>query len=563
MLAHLALSLGIGISLLAGPAWSQESIQLKAKGPEGQTNLRYGFGGIFFVDKNLKDEYDRLLFRIRTLKSGLDDDRIGSADTLTQLKEELKDLQTRLDNLQKEIENKKTFVSLGKIHKQTETVTFDPGPERLLVVTAKNVRVEGWNGQQVKCVLEKQVIIPDKDDSTKADEQLNSIRLIHKYGVAPQTVGKVSAEREADEQKYLAGPEASKLTEQERYVHRLVKTKQGDRYQAFQGKKIDAIAIEGLRPDEGNSTITMEISGVYYTVHYNVYDQELQRHASLTIYVPRCEAVALQDCEKGLIVNGFHGDLLVDGGKVESRGNATFQIHDLYGSLTISDLPINSLSLSFSLSAIHGSVRFLPPLTDGCTWNGLSAPYMAGLIGVGRLMASRSKSLITCKEVEGDFTASFLQADLHLDGVAGKIDVRNDFGDTSLTAETALSKTKHRLVSESGRIEARFTSNGIGSLPIQALTICGSVSADVPYSVIEDQPQEATWPAADGSACTWRGMISRRPDKIAEKDLVARCKFMRAIVNGEDDYPCVDLLSRSGVIRILYEPKEKLKAEEN
>ncbi|MGA2061450.1 MAG: hypothetical protein ABSG67_13285 [Thermoguttaceae bacterium] len=195
MLAHLALSLGIGISLLAGPAWSQESIQLKAKGPEGQTNLRYGFGGIFFVDKNLKDEYDRLLFRIRTLKSGLDDDRIGSADTLTQLKEELKDLQTRLDNLQKEIENKKTFVSLGKIHKQTETVTFDPGPERLLVVTAKNVRVEGWNGQQVKCVLEKQVIIPDKDDSTKADEQLNSIRLIHKYGVAPQTVGKVSAER--------------------------------------------------------------------------------------------------------------------------------------------------------------------------------------------------------------------------------------------------------------------------------------------------------------------------------------------------------------------------------
>ena len=316
VLAHLAVSLGIGASLLAGLAWSQESIQLKAKGPEGQTNLRYAFGGVFFVDKTLKDEYDRLLFRIRTLKSGLDDGRISSADSLTELKEELKDLQTRLDHLQKEIEKKKTFISLGKVHKQTETVTFDPGPERLLVVTAKNVRVEGWDGPQVKCVLEKQVIVPDKDESTKADEQLHSIRLVHKYGVAPQTVGKISAEREADEQKYLAGPEASKLTERERYIHRLVKTKEGDRYQAFQGKKIDTIAIEGLRPDEGNRTITHGNLGKLLHVHYTVYAQELQRHASLTVYVPRCEAVALQDCEKGLIVKGVHGDLLVDGGRM-------------------------------------------------------------------------------------------------------------------------------------------------------------------------------------------------------------------------------------------------------
>ena len=177
-------------------------------------------------------------------------------------------------------------------------------------------------------------------------------------------------------------------------------------------------------------------------------------------------------------------------------------------------------------------------------------------------MSSRPMSVITCKDVEGDFTASFLQTDLHLEGVAGKIDVRNDFGDTTLTAETALAKTRHRLVSESGRIEARFTSNGLGSLPIQALTICGTVRTNAPYSVI-DKPQEATWPAADGTACTWRGMISRLSDSIGENELVARSKIIRAIVKGEDDYPGVDLLSRSGVIRILYEPKEKLKGANN
>ena len=349
VLARLVLSIGIGTGLLAGPAWSQEMIQLKAKGPEGQTNLRYAFGGVFFVDTTLKDEYDRLLLRIRTLKSGLDDGRIGSAGSFTGLKEELKDLQTKLDGLQKKIEKKKTFISLGKLHKQTETVTFDPGPERLLVVTAGNVHLEGWDGPQVKCVLEKQVIVPDKNESTTADKQLSSIRPVHRYGAAPMTVGKTSAEREADEQKYLAGPEASKLTERERTIHRLVTTKKGDRYQVFQGRKIDTIAIEGLRPDEGNRTIDMTISATNYVC----YDQELQRHALLTVYVPRCEAVALQDCAKGLIVKGVHGDLLVDGGRIGSpRGNPHFQVRDLYGSLTVFDLPINSLSLD----AIRGSV---------------------------------------------------------------------------------------------------------------------------------------------------------------------------------------------------------------
>ena len=57
-------------------------------------------------------------------------------------------------------------------------------------------------------------------------------------------------------------------------------------------------------------------------------------------------------------------------------------------------------------------------------------------------------------------------------------------------------------------------------------------------------------------------MISRLSERIGENKQVARCKIMRAIANGEDDYPCVDLLSRSGLIRILYEPKKKQKENE-
>lgn len=543
LLAHIAASLTISAGLLAGLARGQEPNLLKVKGPEGQTNLRYAFGGVFLVDKTLRDEYDRLLFRIRTLKSGLEDDQIGSAGSFTELRLELKNLQARLEWLQKEIEKKKTFISLGKVHKQTETVTFDLGPERLLVVTAKNVRVEGWDGPQVKCVLEKQVIVPDKDEGAKADEQLHSIRLVHKHGAAPETVGKTSAQREAEEKEYLAGPEASRLTEQERSLHRLVRTRKGDRYRAFQGKNVDTVAIEGLGWDEGNSMIDMEISGSNYTC----WAQEQRRHASLTVFVPRCEAVALRDCEKGLIVEGVHGNLLVDGDRVVGpQWNTAFQIHDLHGSLTMFDLWINSLSLS----AIHGSVCFPPCLTDENTWQTPSAPYETGNREVGQWMAPRSKSLITCQDVGGDFTASFVWADLHVERVAGKIDVKNDFGDTTLIAETALAKTRHRVVSDSGRIEARLTANGLGSLPIRALSICGGVRADAPLAVVTSQ--EATWPAADGTAYTWRGMISPVSDRIGDKDAVARCKAVRAVVQGEDASPGLALLSRAGTIRINY-----------
>jgi len=542
------LSLGIGVSLLAGPAWSQ---LVKVKGPEGQASLGYGFGGVFFVDKTLKDEYDRLLSRMQSIKHDLDNDRIIGTKSLTELKEELKDLQTKLDRLHEEIEKKKTLVSMGEVHKQTETLTFDFGRERLLVVTAKKIRLEGWDGPQVKCVLEKQVIVPDKKKSTTDDEQFRSIRLVHKCGVAPRIVGKSSAEREADEQKYLAGPEASYLTDSQRRIHHLVITREGDRYRAFQGKMIDTISIEGLDIDGGNSQIDMQVSGGNPDgSRYYIAAQEMQRNASLTVYVPRCEAIALQNCEKGLIVKSVHGDLLVDGRGSYSKWWVTGQIHDLYGSLMVFDLPINSLSLS----AIHGSVRFPPPLTYEYTWASPSAPYSTA--GNPNLMSRSSMSEITCKNVEGDFEASFFLADLHLEGVAGKIDVRNDFGDTTLTAKTMLAKKRHRLFSESGRIEARFPFDEYRSLPIQALTIGGTISEGVAgYPSVLSVSQEATWPAADGTACTWRGMISRLSDtiRIDENDRISRSKMMRAIVNGEDDYPGMDLISRSGTVRVLFE----------
>ncbi len=401
VLLRLAVPLAVGVCLPTGPAWSQEPIRLHAKAPEGQSSFKYAFGGVFFVDKNLNDEYNRLLFRIRALKSDFEADRIGAAESLT----ELKDLQTRLDRLQKEIEKKKTFVPLGQVRKQSETLAFDLGPERLLVVTADHVCIEGWDGPQVKCVLERQLIVPDKTENTKADEQLRSMRLLHRHGPAPQSVGKTAAEREADEKKFLAGPKGRGVTGKEREFRHLVETKRGPLYQAFQGKDLDAITIEGLDEVEGNRRIEMEISGD----HEQVTAGELQRHASLTVYVPQCKAVAVQACTTGLNVKGVHGDVLVDGGKwdVADWGGAVVHICDLYGSLTVVDLPVETLSLD----SIHGSVHFLPAMIsmfDGYSATSPGASYVGGQEGE-RLIPPRPMSVLRCKHIDGDFTASFMR----------------------------------------------------------------------------------------------------------------------------------------------------------
>jgi hypothetical protein len=114
------------------------------------------------------------------------------------------------------------------------------------------------------------------------------------------------------------------------------------------------------------------------------------------------------------------------------------------------------------------------------------------------------------------------------------------------------------LVSESGRIEARLTTAGVGSLQIQALTSCGSVWSNAPDSVIADTG-DAMWPSADGTPCTWHGMMSHLDDRFFKPGVgaFAANKAMRAIVNGEDNYPAIDILSRSGAIRLVYEPNDK------
>jgi len=314
-------------------------------------------------------------------------------------------------------------------------------------------------------------------------------------------------------------------------------------YREFQGKKLDTIAIEGLEEAEGNRMINMTIEGGDEARRETCMANQLQRHASLTVYIPACRAVFLEDARKGLDVRGVRGNLLVSGWGIP--WNTDYRVREIDGSLVIYDLPFRSMAIE----SIRGSVRFPSKMTDGFSWSSPSASYVGGQRGE-RLLPPRPTDVLTCKNVDGDFTGSFLRAQVHLEKIGGRIDVKNDFGNTTFTADKRLVEKNHRVLSESGRIEVRLTAAALGRLPIQALTICGVVRTNAPYSIIEDAGVSG-FASPSAAQSTWGGMISQCSQKSGSFEV---CKFVRAIVEGEDNSPGVALISRSGVIDIRYKP---------
>ena len=75
----------------------------KAVAPENHVQLKDTASGTYYVAKPLKEEYDRLLNRLRVLKGDIESERTSGAEALRSLKS----LQTDLGRLRDEIEKKK------------------------------------------------------------------------------------------------------------------------------------------------------------------------------------------------------------------------------------------------------------------------------------------------------------------------------------------------------------------------------------------------------------------------------------------------------------------------
>src|SRR5437016_3022271 len=91
--SHLATVIFVVLS--ATPALAQKLPSAKAKAPENHAFLKRTVSGGYFVASPLKDEYDRLVSRLRLLKADIDNGRTTGAAAL----KELSQLQVVLDGL--------------------------------------------------------------------------------------------------------------------------------------------------------------------------------------------------------------------------------------------------------------------------------------------------------------------------------------------------------------------------------------------------------------------------------------------------------------------------------
>jgi hypothetical protein len=404
----------------------------------------------------------------------------------------------------------------------------------LLVITGDNIVLQGWDGSQVKCVLEKSVLAAD---GRPVDEHLVGLKLIHKHGPAPEIVGRTDAEREAAEQKFLASPDGRKMTPGQRASRSSLLREIAEYYSAyreFQGREFDLLQIQGLTHEQGNRQVTVGVDSAGGDGNVG---SHWQRHASLTVFVPRCRAVALRGCLVNLDVSGLNAALVVTSDGSDDRDyEGRFSIHGLHGSLTVHNAPIDRID------SVTGNVTIVSTTELANTGTKYEDDH--------RTSYTPPPRQFVCEEITGDFIAWFSRVDLKLSGIAGRIDVRNEFGDTTLASAQPLADQAHRLLSESGRIEVSVPRKQLERQPLSALTNCGTARTNVGREIL-DETNFTTSSAGDRSRRGWRGF--KTPNQRDAFQILAAVDRLDAVLTGAERTSGLDIVSRAGTVVVIIE----------
>ncbi|MBS0264626.1 MAG: hypothetical protein JSS02_22015 [Planctomycetes bacterium] len=498
-----------------------------SRAPPGMSILKPTTGGVWFIASDLKKRYDGLVDEVRNLQSEL----LNQGLSTQEARERIGALRDDLEQLRLEIERKKLLISPYKVHTQTETTLFDFGPQKLLVINADRVTVEGWDGPQIKCVLEKSVLASGE---TAVDDELKGIQLVHRHGPNTEIVGRTAEEQAREEAKYLASPDGQKLNAAQRAQRaRLVAEISDSRrpYRAFQGREFDLLEVSGLAPQQGNRYVSVRVDSEGGDGHFG---SDLVRHATLTVYVPPCTAVALRGCRGQVDVSSLRGALiLTSDGSQTIDYNGRFSIRDLHGDLTADNVPLDEID------TVVGHVTI-----SSTTEQANTGTRHADNLRTSYTPAAR---VLTCENIKGDLTAWFGRVDLKLAGVGGQIDVRNEFGDTTLTLTQPLAPRAHRLVSESGRVEISLPAELLAGVPLSAFTNCGTARTNIGQDQFSDMTL-TTSSVGDRSRRNWRGFLTKgEPDPLRFLKVIER---LDATLSGADRSPGLDAISRAGTVSI-------------
>ena len=507
---------------------AQDNARTDAIAPDNQSIVGEKLGGFYFAPKALKTRYDDLADQVRVLEALSNTGKLDAADA----RKQISDSRAELADIQKKIEATKSFVASALVETRSETTSFDLGSEKTLLIIADKVHLVGWDQPQVKCVLEKTVLYATKET---LDQQFAGIQLVHQVQ-RPKTeqVGFSAKDVEDSEAKFLASPDGQKMdaAQQAAWKKHFEQTfPSGGMFGEFQNKEIDIVEISGLKHDEGNRQLLFAVkspggggrAGAVW-----------QRHTSLTVYVPTCNRVGIRGGLSGLEVESTKAPLMIRG-----NGDRDYQaanwIKGHRGPLTMENVSVRSIE------DIAGPVSIIATadLDNSSTSHegGEKAQYRFWPLPCA------------CKNIQGDFTARLVKTQLQLAEIRGRIDVTNEFGDTTLVAKQPLVSAAHRIVSQSGSIDLQIAAGAVEkSPPLLALTECGTVRASDQFANFEEV-NFTTMTEGQTLRRAFMG-IKRNAAEGAGRFDFRMLDRAGQIFQNENRDPGIELLSRGGTVHV-------------
>ena len=153
------------------------------------------------------------------------------------------------------------------------------------------------------------------------------------------------------------------------------------------------------------------------------------------------------------------------------------------------------------------------------------------------------------RDIKGDLKVKFIKAELTLEKLAGRVNVENDFGNTTWTIDAPLAQGKdHRLVSQGGAIDIHLDPKALGDLPFSLYTECGSIH--LPEGMRGYDDQSFTTGEGDEFYRSWQAEVrAKDPKRKTDIDeMFARFRRPADVLHGRPRSPGVNILSRGGII---------------
>ena len=219
--------------------------------PPGFDILEHSPTGVIYADKQLLKRYHELTDSTQRLRQQILAGDLSAQDA----EERLTYLRQQLTTLKQQIDETKVLVEPFRSFAKTFRYEFPLSDSQRIVITADNVRVKGWEGPGILCVMEKVIL----SEEPPADEEFDAIFVEHEIRIAQDWVGMTDQQRAADEAKFLASEDGRKLTDEAKKNRAKFVAEIHDSYamyKDFQGREINALRIGGLSGQEGNRMIT-------------------------------------------------------------------------------------------------------------------------------------------------------------------------------------------------------------------------------------------------------------------------------------------------------------------